>query len=100
MASRVDKERVKILLEKSGLNDREIGERIGVHQTTIWRLRSGAISKVSKYLDRLEALSQLERKEGDLAELSELAKKSPALKAVLESLLHFMREAPGDWRPG
>ena len=96
MTTRIDQERVKILLEKCGLNDREIGQQIGADQSTVWRLRNGKISKVGRYIEPLERLVPARKTQGDLAELADLAKQSPALKAVLESLLQFMHERPGD----
>ena len=92
MATRVDHERARNLLRRSGLNDREIAERIGVNQSTVWRLRNGKISNVSRYLDRLESLSHGGISESGLQELVELSKHSAGLRSVLESLLRFMQE--------
>ncbi|HYC97029.1 helix-turn-helix domain-containing protein [Brevundimonas sp.] len=92
MATRIDQERVKILLEKSGLNDRQISEHLGTNQSTVWRLRHGKISKIDKYIEPLECLIPGYVAQGNLAELSDLAEQSPAFRAVLESLMRFMHE--------
>lgn len=95
MASRIDQERVQILLQAIDLNDREIGAKIGVTQSTVWRLRHRKISKVSKYISKLGALVPSAPQESrglDPAKLAALAEHSPALKSVLESLMTFMQE--------
>ena len=92
MATRIDQDRIRILLEKIGLNDRQIGEQIGVDQSTIWRLRNGRTSKVSRYIDRLEALVPEPAASHDFESLEALAGQSPAFRAVLEALMQFMHE--------
>lgn len=95
MSSRVDQEKVQILLKRVGLNDREIGERIGVNQSTIWRLRHRYIKKVDRYLEALSRVvgdPQPDGTELDLERLVALAEQSPGLKAVLLSLKQFMQE--------
>jgi transcriptional regulator with XRE-family HTH domain len=92
VATRIDQERVRILLEKIGLNDRQIGERIGVDQSTIWRLRNGRTSKVSRYIGRLEALVREPTASDGFESLEALADQSPAFRAVLEALMQFMHE--------
>lgn len=86
-------ERVKILIEESGLNDRELAERLNVNQSTAWRLRKGKIAKVNKYVSSLEKLASISRPPDDLDQLTEIARRSPALRGLLISLLHFMQES-------
>ena len=95
MASRVDQERVQVLLQAIALNDREIGVEIGVTQSTVWRLRHRKISKVSKYIRKLSALLPGKPEDGqglNSEKLAALAEHSPALKSVLVSLMSFMQE--------
>jgi transcriptional regulator with XRE-family HTH domain len=95
MASRVDQERVQVLLQAIGLNDREIGEQIGVTQSTVWRLRHRKISKVSKYITKLSALASSPAGADHALnpeKLVALAEHSPALKSLLVSLIKFMQE--------
>jgi hypothetical protein len=92
VTTRIDQERVEILLGKSGLNDRQIGERIGVDQSTVWRLRNGRIAKVSRYIGLLEKQVPGATPENGFEGLEELAGQSPAFRAVLEALLQFMHE--------
>lgn len=95
MTSRIDQERVQLLLRRLGQNDREIGEKIGVAQSTVWRLRNRKIIKVAKYIETLSGASGGTPDDSvglDLAELIALAEESPGLRAVLVSLNRFMRE--------
>lgn len=92
MATRIDQDRVRSLLEKIGLNDRQLGELIGVDQSTIWRLRNGQTTRVSRYIGRLEALVPKGAASDGFESLEELADQSPAFRAVLEALMHFMHE--------
>lgn len=95
MASRIDHEQIQLLLKQSGLNDRQVGERIGVHQATVWRLRNRKIQKVDKYIERLRGLVSVDAGEVsgfDVERLAALARESPALKSLLISLTQFMQE--------
>jgi hypothetical protein len=103
MASRIDQEHVLTLLKRLALNDREVGELIGVHQTTIWRLRHRKIRKLDKYIDLLEALPGSSTPiEGslDIDRLAALAEESPALRSLLVSLTRFMQEDASKLGPG
>lgn len=95
MTSRIDQERVQLLLKRVGLNDRAVGAKIGAHQTTIWRLRNRKIQKLDKYIAALETLcgAAVAPKDGfDVERLAALANESPALRALLVSLTEFMQE--------
>lgn len=95
MASRIDHERFRALLDRTVLNDRELGAALGVNQSTAWRLRRGKIQKISKYIAPLEALVGEIAAPPDraVADLLDIARQSPALKEVLEALSRFMRES-------
>jgi|GEM_PF-6309964 len=95
MTSRVDQEWVQLLLRRLGQNDREIGEKIGVAQSTIWRLRNRKISKVTKYIEMINRATGVSLNDGvglEFAELIALAEESPGLEAILIALSQFMRE--------
>ena len=95
MTSRIDQERVQLLLKRVGLNDRAIGAKIGAHQTTIWRLRNRKIQKLGKYIAALEGLcggNPAPKGGFDADRLAALANESPALRAILVSLTEFMQE--------
>ena len=46
--------RLLSLIERSKLSDKELEALFGVHQTTVWRLKNGRISKLKSYIDKLE----------------------------------------------
>lgn len=95
MASRIDQERLKAVLDRSNLNDRELGAFLGVHQTTVWRLRAGKIYKISKYIEKLQSrFGSGEIINGHYSPeyLVELSKHSPGLQEVLTALSKFMQE--------
>jgi transcriptional regulator with XRE-family HTH domain len=95
MHSRFDREKVKVLIERSGLNDRELGDLIGSAQSTIWRLRNGRIAKVNKYIVKIEGalhLPAVAASASGVEELVELSRQSPALRSLLEGVLQLMQE--------
>lgn len=95
MASRIDHDRVQMLLSRSHGSDASLAKALGVNQSTISRLRNGRIAKVSKYIPRLEhhlGLQPGATAPTDAWTLAELAKRSPALAEVIAALGRFMQE--------
>lgn len=86
------------LIARAQVNDRELGEILGVGQSTAWRLRNGRIRKVEAYVLRLRAhLGALERPESDddaslIADLVALASRVPALRDALLALRNIMHK--------
>lgn len=84
------------LLIRTGLNDRQASEILGVSQPTVWRLRNGRIRKVEKHLVALErhlgigteTISDAEM----IADLVGYSHRLPAFRAALISLHRLMRE--------
>lgn len=96
MPSRVDHEVLLSLMDRSGLDERGLTSLLGVHQTTVWRLRGGKIAKVSKYIAILRAHLGEGGAPGDAelaAGLVELSRHSPGLREMLLALHRFMQES-------
>ena len=87
------------LIAQAQVNDRELGQILGVNQSTAWRLRNGHIKKVDPYLLRLRVhLGASENSEGDddaslIADLVALSCRIPALRDALLALRRIMRES-------
>lgn len=94
MASSADQARIDDLLTRTGMNDREVGELIGVSQPTVWRLRNGRIRNVSRHMQTLERHLGLARREPSdaemIADLVGYARGVPALREALQSLHRLM----------
>lgn len=86
------------LIAQAQVNDRELGQILGVNQSTAWRLRNGHINKLEPYLLRLRAhLGALESQQGGddaslIADLVALSTRVPALRDALLALQRIMRE--------
>jgi DNA-binding Xre family transcriptional regulator len=86
------------LIAQAQVNDRELGEILGVNQSTAWRLRNGHIKKVEPYLLHLRKhLGVSESANGDddarlIADLVALSSRMPALRDALLAILRIMRE--------
>lgn len=97
MGSKAEQARLEDLLTRTGLNDRQIGELIGVSQPTAWRLRHGRIAKISRYIDALEShlhVSEADMSDKDLViDLVGYAERVPAFRQALISLHKVMRES-------
>ncbi len=96
MTSSVEQARLDDLLTRTGLNDRQIGEIIGVSQPTVWRLRHGRIRKLSKHLAALERHLGIEAEKASdaemIADLVGYSRRLPALRETLVSLHRLIRE--------
>ncbi len=95
MQTRVDHEILLGLLDRSGLDDRSLERLLGVHQTTLWRLRNGKIAKVSRYIETLRRHVVVPSRDADTALVENLVAvsgRSPALRAMLLALQSFMQE--------
>lgn len=96
MASSAEQARLEDLLTRTGLNDRQVGEIIGVSQPTVWRLRNGRIGKVGKHLAALERHlgigAEIVSDAQMIADLVGYSHRIPALRAALTSLHKLMRE--------
>jgi hypothetical protein len=96
MSSRIDHEVLLSLMDRSGLDERGLAIVLGVHQTTVWRLRGGKIAKVDKYIDRLRSHLGETGAPGDaelVAGLVALSRHSPGLRELLRALHRFMQES-------
>lgn len=96
MASRLDHERLELLLRRLGEDDREVAARLEVDPSTAWRLRNRKIAKINKYIVAAtlalgEELPQVV--DPALAELLAQAQSSPRLRALLLSLRDILQEA-------
>lgn len=84
------------LIARAEVNDRELGEILGISQSTAWRLRNGHIMKIEAYIHRLRAhLGASERSDDDaslIADLVTLARRVPALKDALLALRNIMHK--------
>lgn len=78
----------------SGRSDAEIATLLGVHQSTVSRLKNGLIAKVSKHQKRLDSAfgSKGAADVDEIADLLALAKVSPALRDALLALRKLMQE--------
>lgn len=95
MQTRVDHEILLDLIDRSGLDDRSLERLLGVHQTTLWRLRNGRIAKVRRYIEALRAHVVVPPGDTDtalIANLVAVSGRSPALRAMLVALQSFMQE--------
>lgn len=85
------------LIAQVDVSDRELGQILGVNQSTAWRLRNGRIKKIEPYLLLLRAhLGASEHYEGDddtslIADLVALSSRVPALRNALLALREIMR---------
>lgn len=93
----LDQIRLDALIERSGLNDRELAELCGVSQPTAWRLRNGKIAKVRKYVAVLDghlgrspagSMSDDEM----MTDLAIYARQVPALREALASLHQLIQK--------
>jgi DNA-binding Xre family transcriptional regulator len=88
--------RLDALIAQTQVNDRKLGEILGVNQSTAWRLRNGQIRNIEPYLLRLKAhLEALENVGGDddtslISDLVALSRRVPAVREVLLALQKFM----------
>lgn len=86
------------LIAQAQVNDRQLGEILGVSQSTGWRLRNGRIRKIEAYVLRLRAhLGAPERSDSDddaslIADLVALASRLPPLRDALLALQSIMHE--------
>lgn len=86
------------LIARVGVNDRELGELLGVAQSTAWRLRNGHIRKVEPYVQRLRThLGEAEIVDSDddaslITELVVLSGRVPALREALLALRKIMHQ--------
>lgn len=96
MNSSLNQARLNDLLLRTGLNDRQIGDILGVAQSTVWRMRHGKISKLEKYITKLEErlgtggphVTDAEM----IADLVGYSRQVPALRETLVSLHALMRQ--------
>lgn len=78
------------------MKDRELGELLGVTQSTAWRLRHDKIQKVDEYIGQLQAhLGDTTATKPDcdidlIADLVELSERTPALRDALIALRKIM----------
>ncbi len=98
MASSLDQAQLEALIARSGMNDRELGECLGVAQSTAWRLRNGQISKVEAYVRVLrERLGGAEEETDDdfrlVSDLVALSGRIPALRRALQALREIMHNS-------
>jgi transcriptional regulator with XRE-family HTH domain len=92
VASAIDQARLEDLLARTGMNDRQIGELIGVSQPTIWRLRNGRVVDVRKHLDALERhLGLADAGLSDEEMIANLVRYSRAVPALRDALLSLHR---------
>ena len=86
------------LIARTKANDRELGEILGVNQSTAWRLRNGRIRNINAYILRLRAhLDEPEHGGSDddaglIADLVALSARVPALKSALIALRNIMHD--------
>jgi predicted XRE-type DNA-binding protein len=84
------------LIAQAGLNDRELGEVLGVNQSTAWRLRNGRIRRIEGHVHRLRAYVTARAQEAEngdaslIPDLVALAARVPALKDALIALRSIM----------
>lgn len=86
------------LIARAGVNDRELGEILGINQSTAWRLRNGRIKNVGPHILRLRAYFG-EPEQGYchddaslIADLVALSARVPALKDALIALRNIMHQ--------
>jgi len=85
------------LIAQAQVNDRELGEILGVNQSTAWRLRNGRIRKIERYLHGLgeylgvpNNFASSDDDAGLIADLVVLSSRTPALKDALLALRKLM----------
>jgi len=82
------------LIDRFEGDDTELAALLGVSRTTVWRLKSGKIFKISKYISALEmqmdgtAADTLDRVIEDLANWSRHSAEVRALLTSLHTVLH------------
>ena len=96
MAISLQQVHLDALIARTGVNDRELGEILGVNQSTAWRLRNGRIKNVNVYILRLRAhfdepeQGGCDDDAGLVADLIALSARMPALKDALVALRNIM----------
>jgi predicted XRE-type DNA-binding protein len=82
------------LIDRTGMNDRELGALLDVAQSTAWRLRNGKIHKVDDYVQALrEHLGNAHdaRPVDDIDLVNDLVALSTRVPAVKDALLALRR---------
>ncbi len=82
------------LVERFGGSEGQLATALGVSRTTVWRLKSGKISKISRYISILEKqmdsakVDPLDRVLEDLVAWSRHSSEVRAVLTSLHSVLH------------
>ncbi len=85
------------LIAQAQVNDRELGQILGVNQSTAWRLRNGHINKIEPTCYVFERISCVREQQGGddaslIADLVALSTRVPALRDALLALQRIMRD--------
>jgi predicted transcriptional regulator len=98
MISPPNAQQFAMVLTHTGLSDASLAKLFGVNQSTVSRLRHAKIQKVRRYSAALEASGYAitdhdQQFATRMAELTGLAKRTPALRDLLLNLHRIMHES-------
>jgi predicted XRE-type DNA-binding protein len=96
VTTRLEIQKLRGLIDQSGMTDRELERLFGVAQSTVWRLKHGKIQKIQWYIAKLEAAMGVRDRATDeqvVSELDALSRHSPEMRRILRSLHALMQES-------